>query len=159
MLDAGVVWGCRAAVVSVKSVTQPLGANEMTPTKGGHAAIILLACILPGGAVAHHSAAMFDDKQTVTLQGTVKQFQWSNPHCYIQLLVPAGGNVVEWTIEMGSPMQIYRGGWRPRTLHEGQKVTISIHPLRDGSHAGLFVSGAGADGATLGIKASARATP
>ena len=131
----------------------------MTPTKGRHAAIVLLGSLLTGGAAAHHSAAMFDDKQTVTLQGTVKQFQWSNPHCYIQLLVPTGDNVVEWTVEMGSPMQIYRGGWRPGTLQEGQKVTISIHPLRDGSHAGLFVSGTGADGTALGMKASARATP
>lgn len=51
---------------------------------------------------AHHSFAMFDMKRTVTLHGTVKQFQWSNPHCYIQLLVPAQGTSAEWSIEMSS---------------------------------------------------------
>jgi hypothetical protein len=106
--------------------------------------------VVPG--MAHHSAAMFDAHKVVTLSGTVKEFQWINPHCFIQLSVPEKNGDVEWSIEMGSPTQIYRSGWRPSALQPGDKVTIVIHPVRDGTLAGLFVSGTTRDGASLGAK-------
>jgi Family of unknown function (DUF6152) len=71
--------------------------------------------------LAHHSGAMFDDKSSVTLTGTVKQFQWTNPHCWIQVLVPDKSGPVEWSVEMGSPSQLFRGDWKPKTLQEGDK--------------------------------------
>ena len=112
--------------------------------------ILLTLGAVPG--IAHHSAAMFDSQKSLTLQGTIKDFQWVNPHCWIQLLVPEQNGTVEWSIEMGSPMQIYRSGWRPGTLHSGQKVTIVMHPVRDGSRGGQFVSGISEDGAPLGAQ-------
>ncbi len=112
------------------------------------ACALLLAAALPLGA--HHSGAMFDDKQTITLQGTVKEFRWGNPHCWIQLLVPKNGVDEEWSIEMGSTMQLYRSGWRPRTLQNGDKVTLGVHPLRDGTPGARFVTAQGPDGAPLG---------
>jgi Family of unknown function (DUF6152) len=104
--------------------------------------LIVGLALLAAAAVshAHHSGAMFDGARSITLSGTVKAFQWTNPHCWIQLLVPAPDGVTEWSIEMGSPTQLYRSGWRPRTLAPGQKVTILIHPTRDGSRGGQFVS-------------------
>jgi len=106
-------------------------------------------CILVLGsrlAQAHHSSAIFDSTKSVTLAGTVKAFQWSNPHCWIQILVPSEGKTTEWSVEMGSPSQLYRSGWRPGTLKSGEKVTVVIHPMRDGSKGGAFVSGIGPTG-------------
>ena len=110
--------------------------------------IVSLAHGLP--AQAHHSGAMFDDDKTVTLTGTVKVFQWTNPHCWIQVQVPGESGPVEWSVEMGAPVELFRGGWRPGTLKGGEKITVDIHPMRDGTRAGLFVSATGADGKPLG---------
>jgi Family of unknown function (DUF6152) len=95
---------------------------------------------------AHHSSAMFDAQKSVTLQGTVKSFQWTNPHCWIQLLVPAASGVTEWSIEMGSPEQVYRSGWRRSTLPPGTSLTVVIHPVRDGRSGGQFVAATAANG-------------
>ena len=118
--------------------------------------ILFTLCAAPG--VAHHSAAMFDSQKSLTLRGTIKEFQWVNPHCWIQLLVREQNATVEWSIEMGSTVQIYRSGWRPSTLQPGQKVTIVIHPIRDGSRGGQFSSGVGEDGAPLGAKGNGPTT-
>jgi hypothetical protein len=109
----------------------------------------LILALLVAPAFAHHSGAMFDDQQRLTLTGTVRQFQWTNPHCWIQVLVPAQGSEIEWSVEMGAPVELFRGGWRPRTLKPGDKITVVIHPARDGSKGGLFVSAARADGQAL----------
>jgi len=93
---------------------------------------------------------MFDDKKSVTLSGTVKVFQWTNPHCWIQLLVPGKGGPVEWSVEMGAPFEVYRTGLRPSTVKAGDRLTIVVHPMRDGSRGGLFVSATGADGKPFG---------
>src|SRR5689334_9316965 len=112
---------------------------------------VLVAASLP--AAAHHSGAMFDDKASVTLTGTVKEFQWTNPHCWIQVLVPdsqGGGAGAEWSVEMGAPFELFRSGLRPRTLKAGDKITVVVHPMRDGTRAGLFVSAIGPDGKPFG---------
>ena len=111
--------------------------------------VIALLAALPAGA--HHSGAMFDDKKSITLNGTVKAFQWTNPHCFIQLLVPEkNGTPVEWSVEMGAPFEVIRTGFRPKSLKPGDKLTVVIHPTRDGSRAGLFVSAVTADGKPIG---------
>jgi hypothetical protein len=101
---------------------------------------------------------MFDAQQSITLNGTVRLFQWTNPHCWIQLLVPSQTGTTEWSIEMGSNAQLYRNGWRSNTLNPGQKIIVIIHPVRDGTAAGLFVSATAADGSFLG-RAPAPASP
>jgi Family of unknown function (DUF6152) len=107
----------------------------------------LLACT---SAFAHHTFAMFDFSKDVTLSGTVKEFQWNNPHCFIQLLVPKDGAMQEWSIEMGSPMHLLRHGLRPKTLSPGDKITVTLHPMRDGSTGGDFMSAIAADGTPVG---------
>jgi hypothetical protein len=97
-------------------------------------------------ANAHHSGSMFDDRSSITLVGTVKQFQWTNPHCWIQLLVPDKSGPVEWSVEMGSPSQLFRGGWKPKTLQVGDKMVVIVHPMRDGTNGGLYVSSTRDDG-------------
>jgi hypothetical protein len=83
---------------------------------------------------------MFDAKRTLTLQGTVREVQWTNPHCFIQLLVGAPGSVNEWSIEMNSPLVMYRAGWHPGSFAAGDKITVAINPTRDGSFGGALVS-------------------
>jgi len=129
-------------------------------TCGFAAGTVLWLSLVPvGKADAHHSAAMFDRAKSVTLHGTVREFQWSNRHCFIQLLALTEGKVVEWSVEMGSPTELYRGGWRPSTVRPGQQVTITIHPQRDGSPGGLFSTGSNADGIPLGAKATTAKVP
>ena len=109
----------------------------------------LMFCALMMPTLAHHSGAMFDDKQSLTLTGTVKQFQWTNPHCWLQVVVPGASGSTEWSVEMGSPSQLFRGGWRPKILHAGEAIVVVIHPMRDGSKAGLFVSATHGDGTAI----------
>ena len=111
----------------------------------------LLAAVGPvPPASAHHSPVMFDQSKTVTLSGTVRLFQWTNPHCYIQLLVDEGGKQTEWNMEMGAPVYLYNRGWRPSSLKAGDRVTITASPLRSGASGGLVLSVTGADGKPVG---------
>jgi hypothetical protein len=86
----------------------------------------------------HHSFAMFDVKKTVTLNGTVKEFQWISPHVWIVMTttpVP-GGEPKQWAIELSSPRTLARMGFTPKTLRPGMKISIDMHPLKDGSPGG-----------------------
>jgi len=104
-------------------------------------------------AVAHHSPAMFDQQQRVTLQGTVRAFQWTNPHTYIQLEVKdAKGQQTEWSIEAAAPMYLQQHGWKPSSLKPGDPVTLVIAPLRKQGKApgGLLIDARRADGQPVG---------
>ena len=115
---------------------------------------LLLSVLLAGIAfpvLAHHSFSMFDDKKEVVLKGEVKEFQWSNPHTWIQLNVTdAAGKVVEWSIEGGSPNLVGRQGWKRNTFKPGDKVEITVHPMRDGQPGGSFMRAVLPDGRRLG---------
>jgi hypothetical protein len=121
-------------------------------SRGLRFTLIAAAAVLTAStALAHHSFTMFDQSKTVTLNGTVKDFRWTNPHVFIQLLVKnAVGNEDEWSIEMTSPEHLSRAGWRPGTLKPGEKVTIVIHPLHDNQKGGEYLSGTGPNGPLLG---------
>jgi len=116
---------------------------------------VLIASVLSSQVYAHHSGAMFDYQKSKTLAGTVKEFQWTNPHCWIQLLVPAEHGTVEWSIEMATPSSLFQAGWRPHTLKPGDKIVVVINLARDGTNTGLIVSAVREDGRPLGTIASA----
>jgi Family of unknown function (DUF6152) len=102
-------------------------------------------------AYAHHSFAMFDADTKVTLEGIVKDFQWTNPHAWIMLTVAdKEGKAEPWAIELGGPSGLVRQGWKPKTLTPGMPVTLTIHPLKDGSHGGQFMAVKLPDGTQLG---------
>jgi len=104
-------------------------------------AAILLALASPGAVFAHHSFAMFDNQKSLDLEGTIKEFQWTNPHSWIQLIVKdPSGKDVEWSIEGGSPNGLGRSGWTRISLKPGDKATIVIHPLKDGTPGGSLMS-------------------
>jgi uncharacterized protein DUF6152 len=94
------------------------------------------ALLAAAPAAAHHSFAMFDQKKIVTLEGTVTQFQWTNPHSFLELDVPGGGH---WSIELNSPNNLKRQGWTRSAIKSGDKVTVRFNPLRSGQHGGLFL--------------------
>lgn len=99
------------------------------------------AVVGAGGAFAHHSTAMFDMNKSVVLNGTVKEFQWTNPHTWIVFDVPNGnGGVDEYGIEGMSPNYLARNGWDKHTLSSGDKVELTIHPLKDGRKGGFNIS-------------------
>jgi hypothetical protein len=89
-------------------------------------------------AGAHHSFAMYEPTKTLTLKGTVKTFQWTNPHVVIWMLVqPEGGGATqEWSIETTSPGVLTRGGWTRQSIKPGDRVSVTFSPLRDGSRGG-----------------------
>jgi hypothetical protein len=114
-------------------------------------AATFLAFAIIGSAAAHHSFALFDQTVKVTLVGTVKSFVWTNPHSLIYLdVASADGKIDTWQLAMNSPNNLRRQGWRKDTLQAGQKVTIVLHPLRDGSKGGLFLAVTLPDGTVLG---------
>ena len=118
---------------------------------GMSAALGAAALLAAAPALAHHSFAMFDRQKEVTLKGTVKEFQWTNPHSFIEIEVPdEKGVTTPYSIEMNSPNNLTRQGWKSSSLKPGDKVTVVMNPLRDGALGGLFVSVQLADGKVLG---------
>jgi hypothetical protein len=122
---------------SMKSVLQGLG--------------VISIWLMTGGVNAHHSTASFDNTKVIELKGEVKEFQWTNPHTWIQLNVTdAEGNVVEWSIEGGSPGSLSRNGWKASTFKTGDLVTIKARPMLNGNPGGAFMGATLADGKTIG---------
>ncbi len=102
-------------------------------------------------ADAHHSFAMFDVARPVTISGVVTGFEWTNPHCYIEVdVLNAQGTVTAWTIELGSTSILQRGGWTFNTIKKGDRVTAVVGPLRSGESGGLLVRVTLPDGRVLG---------
>jgi hypothetical protein len=104
------------------------------------AIVVILAAMIGAAApaLAHHSFAMYEPTKTLTFKGTVKTFQWTNPHVVIWVLVqPEGGGAAqEWSFETTSPGVLTRVGWTRQSLKAGDRVSVAFSPLRDGSHGG-----------------------
>lgn len=112
--------------------------------------LVLLLLVASGAAYAHHSFSMFDMKTTKSITGTVKQFEWTNPHTWLWIMVPnEKGELEQWGIEGMSPNFLGRRGWSKNTMKPGDKVTVEIHPLRNGEHGGTFLNVTLPDGKKL----------
>jgi hypothetical protein len=115
-----------------------------------HTIALLSTLALPVLALAHHSGAMFESSKTVTLNGTVTEFNWTNPHSSFKVEVPnAEGKMEIWAIEMNSPQNLIPTGWKRTSLKPGDKVSAVVRPLRDGKPGGTYVSITLADGKKL----------
>jgi hypothetical protein len=109
-------------------------------------------------ASAHHSFAMFDHNITTTVTGTVKEFEWINPHSWIHVTaMDANGKPVTWSFEAGSTGQLMTAGWKRDDIKVGDKIALGFHPLKDGSHGGQVLTVTTADGRKLAQGRDARA--
>jgi len=101
-------------------------------------------------ALAHHSGSMFDPTKTVTIEGTVKEFQYTNPHSWLEIVVMgADGKTTEWGFESEGPSTLLRAGIKAKSFIPGDKVTVVCHPMKDGRSAGSLLSVTKADGSVL----------
>lgn len=118
------------------------------------AALALVGLVLVGlgaalPASAHHSFALFDHQNRITVTGTVVKFDWTNPHVFIQLEVPDGNATKHYTVECASPNVLTRVGWKFNDIKQGDSVTLLINPLRDGQPGGMLEKATLASGREL----------
>ena len=118
-------------------------------------AIAVAALTAP--AIAHHSFAMFDAEQTITLQGTVKEFEWVNPHAWLRVIVndEKSGRPAVWALELSSPSRLVTMGMHADSVKPGDAVSVTFHPLRNGSRGGQFLQAVLPGGKKV-IRANAR---
>ncbi|MGC3982405.1 MAG: DUF6152 family protein [Steroidobacteraceae bacterium] len=119
-----------------------------------NAALVCLSLLIAGAVSAHHSESAYDKQKQVILSGTVKEFRWANPHCWLYVLVPdEKGQPVEWALEGGSISVLARNGWRAKSLNVGDHVRVYVNPNRDGSPGGGFLTVTLDDGTvyTIGV--------
>jgi hypothetical protein len=112
---------------------------------------------LAAPALAHHSFAMFDAQQTVTLEGTVKEFEWVNPHSWLRVMVKdeKTGTPMLWALELSSPSRLVTMGMRSDSMKPGDVVSVTFHPMRNGSRGGQFLQAVLPDGKKV-LRANAR---
>jgi hypothetical protein len=111
----------------------------------------LIATLATTPALAHHSAAGVDQTKTVTIVGELKEFKWANPHSWMDIVVAdASGSTRLWSVEMTAPAYLARAGWTSKTVKPGDKVTVAVHPMKNGDPGGLFVNITLPDGRVLG---------
>jgi hypothetical protein len=118
---------------------------------------VVIASAIAVPAVAHHSFAMFDAQKTVSLEGTVKELEWTNPHAWLRIMVNDQklNRPVLWAFEMSSPARMTTIGLRADSVKPGDKVTVTFHPMRDGSRGGQFMQAKLPDGKEI-VRANAR---
>ena len=113
-------------------------------------ALGVVGLVVAGPALAHHSIAMFDMKKDVTITGTVKEFQYTNPHSWLYVVgADETGKAGEWGFEAEGPSTLLRSGIKKSSLVAGDKVVVKGHPMRDGRTAAALVSVQKANGEVL----------
>lgn len=119
-------------------------------------AVVTIALATTGAerAFAHHSAAMFDEKKTITVEGEVKEFQLTNPHSWLLVDVKdKNGKVTTWGFEAEGPSTLARAGIKPSDLRPGTRLKITGNPMKDGRPAAIWVNAVRADGKALNPRA------
>jgi hypothetical protein len=116
---------------------------------------VMLLTVLMGTAAAHHSTAIYDSEHPVELRGTVVEWKFTNPHCIIRLRVTDnnGGSAI-WSLEGGNTAGLFRQGWTPETLKPGDKIVVTVRPLRSGAPGGNYSNPRWEDGKRVNPKDS-----
>ena len=111
------------------------------------ASMTMLFVIAASSAYAHHSATMFEQTKQITVEGVVKEFQYSNPHSWLLVDVKdKNGKVTTWGFEAEGPSTLQRAGIRPSVFPAGTKVTMTGRPMKDGTPAAIWVLAVKDDG-------------
>jgi hypothetical protein len=122
--------------------------------------LLLGALLVMQPANAHHSFAMFDMKKTITLEGAIKAVHWANPHVWIDVEVKKADRTTDvWGIETGATNTLIRHGWKRDSLKPGDKVSVDVHPMRNGTTAGSLVEFRLEDGRVLHNQAQGAPQP
>jgi hypothetical protein len=116
----------------------------MSKTWGAVAALALAFVTIP--AIAHHSGAMYERTAIVTLEGTIKAYEFTNPHVWFRILIEQDGKQVEWAVSAAAPYRMRDWGITPAEIKPGDKVVIRAHPLKDGRRGGILIDITTADG-------------
>jgi hypothetical protein len=108
-------------------------------------------------ALAHHSFAMFDAEKTVTVKGTVKELEWTNPHAWLRIMVndEKSGKAAIWALELSSPARLKTMGMQADSVKAGDAVSVTFHPMKDGTRGGQFLAAVLPSGQQI-IRANAR---
>lgn len=123
-------------------------------------ALLVWVLLCLGGPVhAHHSQAMFDQSKMVVLKGVITKFAWLNPHVQVYFDVAENGKTESWQIETNSALNMARIGWKRDQFKAGDKVTVSFHPMRDGTHFGYLRKIVGPDGKEYSLPGGIPAPP
>lgn len=112
-------------------------------TKNACVALLAVgACLLLSvSVVAHHGAASFDNEKVLTLKGTVTEWLWANPHCFLKVNAKDDtGTTRTWNLELGNPTDITGAGYRRTTFKPGDEVTVSVTPVKSGAPVGRLRS-------------------
>ena len=113
--------------------------------------VVLAVAVVSNSSYAHHSGAGIDRTKTVTIEGTVKQFKWGNPHSWLEVEVANGkGGLDLWNLEMNPPAYLVQSGWKSSSVKMGDKVKVTARPFLSGDPGGIFVSVTLANGQVLG---------
>jgi hypothetical protein len=116
-----------------------------------HLALVMLAVASP--VLAHHSRVMYEPVKTMTIKGTVKEFSWANPHCWLYVMtLDQRSQPMEWAFEANPAGTLAREGWKPDSLKPGDAVSVTFRPMKDGSRAGLLGTATLANGHTLSYR-------
>jgi Family of unknown function (DUF6152) len=110
--------------------------------------VVLAVAALTTRLQAHHSFAMFDHEKKISISGTLKEFEYTNPHCWLHVSAAdtSTGRIVDWSFEMGSVGQVNAQGWKADTVKVGDKITIEAYPMKDGSRGGQYLAAKLEDG-------------
>jgi hypothetical protein len=112
--------------------------------------VLVLALCIFSAAYAHHAAVGIDRSKTVTVEGTVKEFRWANPHSWLEMeVVNSAGKTELWNFEMNPPNFLIPAGWTRSTVKFGDKVKVTANGFADGTPGGIFVSITLPNGQTL----------
>jgi hypothetical protein len=113
--------------------------------------VALTFFLVAGSAFAHHSPIVFDRTKQVTLTGVVTEFRWGNPHSWVHIdVMDKDGKVGNWGIEMDPASHLSREGWKSTTLKPGDKISVTVFPLRNDEKGGQYISVTLPDGTKLG---------
>ncbi len=119
--------------------------------------LTLLCCSFISPLSAHHSAAMFDLETETKVEGTVKKFQFTNPHVWIHVnVIDENGVEKLWKVEALNPNSLKRKGWKRNSFNKGDKISITFYPAKSGKPKGYFIRATTADGTELGAVFSDR---
>ena len=117
------------------------------------ALVLVVTALFAGPLFAHHGNAGVDMTKKVVLKGVVTDWRWQNPHSILKFDVKADdGSIVHWSTETNNPADMVEKGWTAKSIKIGDEITVTLHPVKNGSPVGILMQLTLPDGRTLGTQ-------